>query len=139
MRPWLAVPIALVGISCLGCQSRATASPPASDPPAPGQVPAAALAEAKHVYATQCALCHGQNGKGDGPLAASVNPKPQDYTNAQFQRTVSDATIRTAIVKGGAAVGKSSIMPPHPDLADKPEVVAGLVQIIRDFGRGGEQ
>jgi hypothetical protein len=26
-----------------------------------------------------CAPCHGLDGKGDGPAAASLNPKPRDY------------------------------------------------------------
>ena len=38
------------------------------------------------------------------------------------------------ITLGGAAVGKSPIMPASPDLDAKPEVVDGLVKIIRKFG-----
>ena len=35
---------------------------------------------------------------------------------------------------GGAAVGKSPIMPASPDLDEKPEVVEGLVKLVRKFG-----
>ena len=40
-----------------------------------------------------------------------------------------------AIIGGGPAVGKSMMMPANPDLKDKPEVVEGLVRIVRSFGK----
>jgi len=32
----------------------------------------------KLTFENNCIPCHGQTGHGDGPLAASLNPKPQD-------------------------------------------------------------
>jgi len=32
------------------------------------------------LYRRYCASCHGVNGQGDGPLAASLSPKPADLT-----------------------------------------------------------
>ena len=43
--------------------------------------------------------------------------------------------IGKAILEGGAAVGKSAVMPSNPDLQKKPEVVGELVKIVRDFGK----
>ncbi|MBI4384369.1 MAG: cytochrome c/FTR1 family iron permease [Nitrospinae bacterium] len=34
------------------------------------------LEEGKKIYETNCAACHGAEGKGDGPLAAQLNPRP---------------------------------------------------------------
>ena len=34
------------------------------------------LAKGGQLFQAQCAACHGQQGRGDGPLAASLNPKP---------------------------------------------------------------
>ena len=48
---------------------------------------------------------------------------------------MTDEQIRKTIVMGGAAVGKSPMMPASPDLDSKPEVVEGLVKIVRKFGR----
>src|SRR5262245_7081187 len=31
-------------------------------------------------YETNCAACHGQNGKGDGPVSAELRTKPSDLT-----------------------------------------------------------
>lgn len=36
----------------------------------------------KALYSTQCASCHGDAGKGDGPAAASLNPAPRNFTVA---------------------------------------------------------
>jgi mono/diheme cytochrome c family protein len=32
-----------------------------------------------------CAPCHGANGKGNGPAAVALNPKPADWTAAPVQ------------------------------------------------------
>ncbi len=34
----------------------------------------------KKMFATHCAVCHGSGGKGDGFLAATLDPKPSDLT-----------------------------------------------------------
>lgn len=91
--------------------------------------------EAKKIYKERCATCHGANGKGDGVASASLNPKPRDYTDKAWQASVDDEHLRETIIGGGVAVGKSAMMPPNPDLKGKPEVVGGLVKIIRDFAK----
>jgi len=110
------------------------AAEPAKAEPAAAEGPAD---EAKKAFETVCAACHGTSGKGDGPAAAQLNPKPRDYTDAEWQKSIKDEDIAKVIVEGGAAVGKSEAMPPNPQWKDKPEVVAELVKIIRGFG--GEQ
>ena len=109
----------------------------AAPAPAGSAAPAAGdpVAEAKQLFSTVCAACHGATGVGDGPAAASLNPKPRNYSDAEWQKTVKDEEIANAILLGGAGVGKSPMMPPQPQLKDKPEVVAALVQMIRGFGK----
>lgn len=97
-------------------------------------VPSAAAEDARSMFKTVCAACHGEAGKGDGIAAASLNPKPRDYTDNAWQRSVTDDHIREIILKGGAALGKSPLMPAQPQLAEKPEVVDELVKIVRSFG-----
>lgn len=41
----------------------------------------ASLKAAKTLYINNCAPCHGAKGKGDGPAAAALNPKPADHTS----------------------------------------------------------
>jgi len=91
--------------------------------------------EAKQLFSTVCATCHGPNGGGDGPAAASLNPPPQNYADPAWQAKVTDDEIRKAILEGGQAVGKSAAMPAQVQLKDKPAVVDELVKMIRGFGK----
>lgn len=90
---------------------------------------------AAQLFEERCAPCHGKGGRGDGPSAVSLNPKPRNYTDPDWQQTVSDDRIARAIILGGKSVGLSEMMPGNPDLAAEPEVVEELIQIIRGFGR----
>ena len=36
--------------------------------------------EGQALFAENCAQCHGMSGKGDGPWAASLSPRPTDLT-----------------------------------------------------------
>ena len=44
-----------------------------------------ALADGKAMYTANCAPCHGDKGRGDGPAAAALNPKPADHSSATVQ------------------------------------------------------
>jgi putative copper resistance protein D len=39
---------------------------------------AAAIAEGRALFAQHCVVCHGPRGGGDGPAAATLNPRPPD-------------------------------------------------------------
>jgi len=55
--------------------------------------------------------CHGTSGKGDGPAAAALNPKPQDHTDGKIMNALSDKYLFDIIKGGGKAVQKAAIMP----------------------------
>jgi mono/diheme cytochrome c family protein len=92
-------------------------------------------AEAAHIFQSRCAACHGAEGRGDGPAASNMDPRPRDFQNPKWQKSITDATIAQAIVHGGAAVGVSGEMAPNPDLGDEPGVVAALVEHVRGLGK----
>ncbi len=107
-----------------GCGNKSDA-PPADSPDAK---------EAHRIFQTLCSTCHGTDGKGDGAAAASLNPKPRNYTDKAWQAKVTDDDIRYIILNGGAAVGKSPAMPAQTQLRNSPGVVDELVKIVRSFG-----
>jgi mono/diheme cytochrome c family protein len=125
-RGWLAAATAGVGALWLASPVRPIA--------AAESIPPAAQQEAEQIFKTRCATCHGAAGKGDGPAAAALNPKPRDMGDAAWQKSVTDEHIEKIILSGGPAVGKSPLMPANPDLSAKPEVVKALRAMVRQLG-----
>jgi mono/diheme cytochrome c family protein len=141
-----AVTIILAPCSSLLAETETSAPPqnPTPDKSDPGQVSPGngkvviskqAQAEADDVFETRCVACHGDEGRGDGPAAANLNPGPRDFHDAKWQKSVSDATLARAIVEGGQAVGASSEMAANPDLENEPDVVAALIERIRGWSK----
>ena len=47
-------------------------------------------ANGKNIYLQRCAMCHGADIKGTGPLANKSNPPTPDLTTATFKKRLSD-------------------------------------------------
>lgn len=56
------------------------AAPPAADP-------SSVLERGQSLYQQNCAGCHGPEGRGDGPAAAYLFPKPRDFGRGKFRIT----------------------------------------------------
>jgi cytochrome c553 len=139
--------VVLALVITAACGKNTEAPPPSSGSPmaqtetGPSAKPSAVMTppsggspeESKNMFASVCATCHGTDGTGNGPAASSLNPKPRNYTDPAWQASVTDDDLKKIILLGGQAVGKSPMMPANPNLRDKPEVIDGLVQIIRQF------
>lgn len=89
--------------------------------------------EALAVYAQRCAGCHGNEGRGDGPAGRTLRPAPRDFRDESWQRRVTDEQVARIIVRGGPSAGLSVLMPANRDLGRRPELVDGLVQLVRSF------
>ena len=48
-----------------------------------------------------CALCHGQEGRGDGPNASLLRPPPRDYTDPAAYRNGTDVDAIAATIAAG--------------------------------------
>lgn len=81
------------------------------------------------VYTANCAVCHGETGKGDGPTGAYLTPTPANFTTAEFWATRDDATLRKAVVEGGAAIGKSPLMAAWKGVLTDAQIDAVLVHL----------
>lgn len=55
---------------------------------------------ARQIYSDECAQCHGEHGKGDGPEARTHAPLPADLTDAKRMATVTDGEIFYQITEG---------------------------------------
>jgi len=125
--------IVLLALSLAACGGGdATPAKSSSAATKPGAEPMAAT-EAKALFESLCFTCHGLTGHGDGPGAAALNPKPRTFVDAAWQDSVTDEQIQKTIVYGGAAVGKSPMMPAQPQLKGKTETLQALTRIVRDF------
>ncbi len=69
----------------------------------------------KEPYEKLCAVCHGASGRGDGPALRGMPVRPKSFADPAAFRDVTDQALFEAIQKGGAATGKSPIMPPFGD------------------------
>jgi cytochrome c oxidase cbb3-type subunit 3 len=96
--------------------------------------PAAAtdLAAAKKNFVMFCSKCHGAEGKGNGPEAGTLSTKPRDFTDCARMKTMTDATLFTAIKEGGPAVNLSKDMQPWKDGMEDDEI-RDLVALVRTF------
>lgn len=74
--------------------------------------------QGQKLFETRCFVCHGREGKGDGPAATGLGANPRNFTDPQWQQATPDAKIRKVIKQGGPSVGESSAMPPNADLND---------------------
>ena len=64
----------------------------------------AAEERGKSIYDSKCAICHGADGKGNGPAAASLSPSPKDFNTASFWQEMNDAKITETIENGHGAM-----------------------------------
>jgi mono/diheme cytochrome c family protein len=116
------------------------AAPAAPAPAAAAAAPAAtaSLEAGATVFKTFCQTCHGATGKGDGPAAVALNPKPADFADGLFKYdpngngTKGDIDDIKAIVHDGAAKhGGSPLMAPWPSLT--PDQLQAVAQYVKSL------
>jgi mono/diheme cytochrome c family protein len=59
------------------------------------------------VYKTNCAICHGDQGKGDGPAGAALNPKPRNLVEGPWKKGggyIGFMTVLNEGIEGGSMV-----------------------------------
>lgn len=82
------------------------------------------IEQGKKVAQVNCASCHGNTGKGNGPAAMALSPKPADWTSKKVQDET-DGEIFWKITTGRGAMPSWKHLPEHDRWA--------LVQHIRSL------
>lgn len=123
MIRWLTGGLVLVVVLSIAVWFRVGAAPPTQDVPA-GQA----------MYARTCAVCHGPEGRGDGPSAAGFATKPANLADGRLMNTLPDEFLLNVILNGGAAEGLSSAMPPFRGLVGEGEArqIVAYVRTLAD-------
>lgn len=88
----------------------------------------AVLAQGRKLYAANCASCHGPEGRGDGPLAANLNPPPADLDWTMSMPISQDDFLYWTIAEGGAQFG--SAMPAFKTTL-KPDQIWSIITALR--------
>jgi mono/diheme cytochrome c family protein len=106
-------------------------------PEPPQALPDAADVTASHegetIFQTRCFVCHGREGRGNGPASTGLGATVRDLTDPSWQDSTSDQTIDSVIRNGAQAVGGSVAMVPNRDLSDAQ--IQSLVLYIRRLRR----
>jgi mono/diheme cytochrome c family protein/Tol biopolymer transport system component len=115
--------------------SMAIAAPgEASGPTNPFKVDAQSILAGQKLYLTNCVPCHGPTGKGDGPSAAGLNPRPADFSQHMVPGKHTDGQVFLWIKNGYP----NSAMPAWGQrLTD--EQIWQLVGYLRTYGQSAAQ
>ncbi len=108
MKPairWTSIAMLAIGLLAFAAAAFSAASKPTADQVARGE----------RAYLAYCAMCHGDNGAGDGPLAADLTKEaaavPLRLDDSARLQTLGPAGLRRVITLGGAHTQRSNMMP----------------------------
>ena len=98
----------LAGVASFAvCATAYCQEPPAAaaSPETPSQSP-----NGRDLFIGHCAICHGLDGRGQGPLAEALKIIPADLTQiaVKHEGTFPDAKVADVIRNGGAVLGHGS-------------------------------
>jgi len=85
--------------------------------------------DSSELFRRHCTPCHGKSGKGDGPAAAYLNPRPADLTKAEVVGQLSDEELLDVITNGRRT------MPSFRALL-KPEELRAVAAYVRSLEKG---
>ena len=88
----------------------------------------AVLTKARSNYEENCLMCHGEKGKGDGPMAAMLKEKPAELDDAKNMGEMTDGEIYWTITKG------EKPMPPFETKLSEDDRW-GLVHLMRNMSK----
>jgi mono/diheme cytochrome c family protein len=86
------------------------------------------IASGKKKYSTECEMCHGKEGAGDGDLAADMHLKLRDYRDPAALKDLTDSDIYAIINTGkGQMTGEEGRL--------KPDQIWDVVNYVRSLAK----
>lgn len=82
--------------------------------------------DAAELFQRQCVACHGKKGKGDGPAAPAMTPRPANLTDPEQIGELSDEELVDVLTNGRGA------MPSFGALLN-PDQIEAMVGYIREL------
>lgn len=79
-------------------------------------------ADVAEIYSTNCARCHGAEGKGNGPDQKLLNITITDFTAPDYRERRTILELQSIIAEGGSGNGLSPMMPPWNRVLSKQEI-----------------
>ncbi|MBI3546617.1 MAG: cytochrome c [Gammaproteobacteria bacterium] len=89
----------------------------------------ASIERGRKLFQANCVTCHGAQGKGDGPAAAALNPKPADLSVMAGQHPDGDFAWKISNGRGA--------MPPWKQTL-KPNQIWDLVNFVQSMAPKGQ-
>ena len=118
LPPWQPAALALLLAVGLAASCKSAAKQASSSP-----------SEGALLYAENCAACHGESGRGDGPAARAVHVRPRDFRDEAFRyvSSLNGAPSKADIVQTIRDGRRFGEMPSHPRLTNR------QVELVADY------
>lgn len=127
----------LLSLAIAGCAGPEAPAPTSdgnvpSDPPAvpvdDAVVAVESAIDGAALFAIHCAVCHGPEGRGDGPTAAALDPSPVDLTGPRPVDKRGQPGGRRVVIHEGSP---GTAMPPFAEVFSDEEMAALLGHVHR--------
>ncbi len=85
----------------------------------------------QEAYLRHCTICHGEQGRGDGPAAGAFDPGPPDFTDPDGLPSMTDDELLDVVSRGRRSM-------PAFDAVLEPEVLTEVVDYLRELSGKGD-
>jgi mono/diheme cytochrome c family protein len=85
-------------------------------------------AQGQQIFNDQCTMCHGKDGKGNGPASSAFSPAPADFTNPSFWQGNVNQKITDTIENGHG---------PMPAFELSPEQIKAVISYMTQTFKPG--
>lgn len=66
------------------------------------------LEKGQSLFKTNCAVCHGEKGDGNGPAGATLNPKARNFVSEKFKFGIKPEQVFKTITEGSKNTSMTS-------------------------------